>query len=223
MRTQLNILSSLKNRFSFISARLLFILLVLGVFFKASSQEKRVNIDLSFHQTDSLKQITAIALEQDSIGQETPIEGLDIYFYVQRSFSLLPIGSVFNTTDESGKVEIDFPLDLPGDENGNIILIVKVEDSPPYRDTTLKKNISWGVPLVINNQENKRTLWAASSNAPLFLIFLVNSILLVVWGLIIYILSQLYLIWKESTLSIKDNPSSTSNKSTFGIDEKFDL
>lgn len=223
MRTQLNILSSLKNRFSFISARLLFILLVLGVFFKASSQEKRVNIDLSFHQTDSLKQITAIALEQDCVGQEIPIEGLDIYFYVQRSFSLLPIGSVFNTTDESGKVEIDFPLDLPGDENGNIILIVKVEDSPPYRDTTLKKNISWGVPLVINNQENKRTLWAASSNAPLSLIFLVNSILLVVWGLIIYILSQLYLIWKESTLSIKDNPSSTSNKSTFGIDEKFDL
>lgn len=223
MRTQLNILSSLKNRFSFIAARLLFILLVLGVFFKASSQEKRVNIDLSFHQTDSLKQITAIALEQDSVGQETPIEGLDIYFYVQRSFSLLPIGSVFNTTDESGKVEIDFPLDLPGDENGNIILIVKVEDSPPYRDTTLKKNISWGVPLVINNQENKRTLWAASSNAPLSLIFLVNSILLVVWGLIIYILSQLYLIWKESTLSIKDNPSSTNNKSTFGIGEKFDL
>lgn len=198
MKNQKNRLFSIKNKSLLIVSKILLIALILGIFPKAFCQEKRVRIEMSFFDTDSLKQIKAVVSEQDSLGQATPIEGLDLYFYVQRSFSLLPIGSVFNTTDESGKVEIDFPMDLPGDVEGNIILYVKIEDSPPYRDTTLQRTIAWGIPLLIDEHQNKRTLWAAGSNAPLPLILLVNSILLIVWGLIIYILLQLYMIHKEA-------------------------
>jgi hypothetical protein len=198
MKNQKTRLFSIKNKSLLIVSKILLIALILGIFPKAFCQEKRVRIEISFFDTDSLKQIKAVVSEQDSLRQGVPIEGLDLYFYVQRSFSLLPIGSVFNTTDESGKVEIDFPKDLPGDVKGNIILFVKIEDSPPYRDTILQRTIAWGIPLIIDEKQNKRTLWAAASNAPLPLILLVNSILLIVWGLILYILLQLYMIHKEA-------------------------
>ncbi len=69
-------------------------------------------IQLEFSVEDSLKYITAQVNEYnlDSIGKS--IGELDIYFYVQRTFSQLPIGDYFNTTDENGEVRIEFPYDL---------------------------------------------------------------------------------------------------------------
>ncbi|MCY1635350.1 hypothetical protein [Marinifilum sp. D737] len=179
------------------------VIFILGFIMEMFAQERGTKIELIFSDTDSVKLITAIVREQHPEDMGAPVAGIDLYFYVQRSFSLLPIGSVFNTTDESGKVEIEFPSDLPGDTVGNVILLVKIEDTPPYRDTTIQKNISWGIPLVFDEQENKRSLWAARANAPMSLILLVNSILLVVWGIIAYILFQLYMIYKEESASAK--------------------
>lgn len=183
--------------------RLVIVIFFLGFVTEVFAQERGTKIELHFSDTDSVKLITAIVREQHSQGMGAPVAGIDLYFYVQRSFSLLPIGSVFNTTDESGKVEIEFPSDLPGDTKGNVILLVKIEDTPPYRDTTIQETISWGIPMVIDEQQNKRSLWAARANAPMSLILLVNSILLVVWGIIGYILFQLYMIYKEESASVK--------------------
>ncbi|WP_321282565.1 hypothetical protein [Marinifilum fragile] len=194
--------------------RLVIVIFFLGFVTEVFAQERGTKIELHFSDTDSVKLITAIVREQHSQGMGAPVAGIDLYFYVQRSFSLLPIGSVFNTTDESGKVEIEFPSDLPGDTKGNVILLVKIEDTPPYRDTTIQETISWGIPLVIDEQQNKRSLWAARANAPMSLILLVNSILLVVWGIIGYILFQLYMIYKEESASVKKvgHDKSSDNK-----------
>ena len=68
-------------------------------------------VSLSFSDENDIKTIIATVADQSGL----PIEELDLYFYVTRTFSLLPIGDVFNTTDENGLVEVEFPNDLPGD------------------------------------------------------------------------------------------------------------
>ena len=91
------------------------------------------NVSLSFSDENDIKTIRATAVDASGV----PIEELDLYFYVTRTFSLLPIGDVFNTTDENGVVEIKFPNDLPGDTEGNVEIVVKIIESDLYNDCTL--------------------------------------------------------------------------------------
>lgn len=170
----------------------LFILQSSAVF----AQDKKAIIDLSFWEDDGKKYITAKASDftQDSIG--APIEEIDLYLFVQRTFSLLPIGDRFTETDENGERTIDFPSDLPGDTTGLINVIVKIEDADEYADTLFSKTINWGIPLIIDKKENKRALWAASASAPIYLLILTNSLILIVWGIIFYICVKIYHISK---------------------------
>ena len=158
--------------------------------------EERITplIQLRFSEGDSVKYITAQVNEytNDTIGD--PIPELDLYFFVQRTFSQLPIGDYFNTTDENGEVRIEFPYDLPGDSAGNVIIIARIEEDDRFESAELSKIASFGVPAHIDQQANKRTLAAAGANAPISLLILVNSIIMVVWGIIIYIFTQIYKI-----------------------------
>ena len=151
-------------------------------------------IQLRFSVEDSIKYITAQVNEYnlDSIGK--PIVELDLYFYVQRTFSQLPIGDYFNTTDENGEVRIEFPHDLPGDSAGNVIIIARIEEDDMFEGIEVTKTTSFGIPFYIDPRANKRSLTAASANAPISLLILVNGIILVVWGIIIYIFTQIYKI-----------------------------
>lgn len=158
------------------------------------AQDKQAVIKLDFSEKDSKKLITARAFdyENDSIGN--PIPDLDLYFYVDRSFSPLPIGDIFNTTDENGAVTVEFPSDLPADSAGNVKIIARIKDSDDYADTEVSQVVHWGVPVVLDNPENKRSLWAASANAPIPLLILVNSLIATAWGIIFFIFYKLYRI-----------------------------
>jgi hypothetical protein len=153
-------------------------------------------IRLSFYEEESTKYITAQLndFRNDSIG--TPLEEFDLFFYVERTFSLLPIGDIFNTTDENGEVKIEFPSDLPGDSAGNVKVIVKLEDADEYSDTETSEIISWGVKTNIDAQKEKRSLWSAGANAPISLMLLTNILIAVAWGIIFYIVYKIYQISK---------------------------
>ena len=155
-------------------------------------------IQLRFSEEDSIKYLTAQVNEisSDSIG--IPIEDLDIYFFVQRTFSQLPVGGDFNFTDEKGEATIEFPNDLPGDPVGNVTIIVKIDESDMFEETEVKEIVKWGIPVKFDSEEHKRSLVAAGANAPIGLIILVNIIILVVWVYIIYIITRIFKISKIS-------------------------
>ncbi len=170
--------------------------LMIIISYAVNAQDKKVAISLDFSEKGDQKFINATAREytNDSIGG--PVEELDLYFYVERTFSLLPIGDVFNTTDENGQVSVEFPGDLPADPAGNVNLIVKVQESDIYRDTSVNATKAWGIPAKIEDNTAKRTLWAAGANAPISLLILVNSLIAIAWGIIIYIVFKFYSISK---------------------------
>ena len=196
MRTTINNLVSLNILSKFIIMIIILFASEISLL-NAQEQMKRAAIDLQFIKENGKKAVLAKVNEinnDNSIGKA--VEELDIYFYVQRTFSQLPIGNFFNTTDENGEVKIEFPSDLPGDTAGNVKVIAKIEDSYDYLDTEVVKTINWGVPTIIDHSENKRSLWAAGANAPLSLLILVNSLIAAVWGIIFYIIYKLYQISK---------------------------
>lgn len=161
---------------------------------RVMGQNRSADIKLEFYKEGESKLITATVTEiiGDSVGE--PVPELDLYFFVERTFKPLPIGDIFNTTDDEGKVTIEFPVDLPGDTLGNVRIIARIQDSDEFADTEVMHEINWGVPLEIDRHENKRTLWAAGANAPITLLILVNSLILIAWSIIFYMIFQLYRI-----------------------------
>ena len=151
-------------------------------------------IQLRFSQEDSIKYITAQVNEYSSDSSGKPIAELDLYLFVQRTFSQLPIGDYFNTTNENGEVRIEFPNDLRGDSAGNVTIIARIEEDDMFEGAEVSKTASFGIPFYIDPRANKRSLVSASANAPISLLILVNGIILVVWGIIIYIFTQIYKI-----------------------------
>ena len=155
-------------------------------------------VTVSFSEKDGSKIITAIALDQEGL----PIEYLDLYFYVKRTFSLLPIGDMFNSTDENGVVEVKFPSDLPADEEGNVTIVVKIMEADMYNDLTLEMTKNWGVPVVLDDPKiEQRSLWAAAANAPISLVLIVSAMILAIWYIICYIIFNLYLISRIKRLN----------------------
>lgn len=162
----------------------------------SQAQGKKAIIRLQFSQDSVKKYITAKVneFEKDSIG--APVNEIDLYFYVERTFSLLPIGGVINTTEENGEVTVEFPSDLPGDTLGNVKVIVKLLEADDYADTEVQKTINWGKVTILDDSHTKRSLWAAGANAPISLMLLTNLLILAVWGINTYIVFKLVKISK---------------------------
>jgi len=151
-------------------------------------------ITLSFLGKDSARQVTATLTKPDMNGNDTAVKGVDVHFYIYRSFGLLPIEGDNLTTDDNGEVIVDFPNDIPGDKSGNVTVIAKVEDNDELGNLEAEKVVRWGVP--VNSEQNVQTraLWASANNAPWPLVITVTSIVGIVWGIIFYIIFQLVAI-----------------------------
>ena len=173
------------------------ILLVLTGFYTSLSYGQEIMEDaivtVSFSEENDTKTIIAKATDQAGL----PIEDLELYFFVKRTFSLLPIGDGFNSTDEEGLLEIEFPNDLPGDTDGNLIIVTQIFESDLYNDLSLEATKNWGIPIVIEDPKvEKRSLWAAAANAPLSLIIIVSLMIFSVWFIIGFIIYKLFKISK---------------------------
>ena len=187
-----------------LNKQVLKILMFIGLFFMPQAiifgQEEMQNaiVTVSFSEENETKMIKAKALDEMGL----PIEDLELYFFVQRTFSLLPIGDNFNATDENGIIELEFPNDLPGDVNGSLIIVTKLMESDMYNDITLEHPKKWGIPVEIVDEKNEqRSLWAAAANAPISLIFTVSLLILAIWYIICYILYKLYKISRIKPLN----------------------
>ncbi len=110
------------------------------------------------------------------------------------------------TTDSSGSVTVEFKKDsLPGDEKGNILLAAKVEENDMYGNLLLEKAVPWGIAFKPDNSFfSQRTLWSTRNRTPPWLLFMAYSIVIGVWGTILYLVRQMFKIKKLS----KDIPAS---------------
>ena len=149
-----------------------------------------MEMKLTFEEIDSVKQIVAMMYSWDDDGNQIPLEEIDAYLYVPRLFSLLPIGDVY--TDEEGLGTAKFPTDLPGDKNGELEVILKVEDHDQFGNVAVSATTDWGVPGQPEVSRLPRALW--SPDAPLWMWITFIILMTGVWGHYLWIIVNLYRI-----------------------------
>jgi hypothetical protein len=160
-----------------------------------AEEEKTANIKLIFEQTDSTYSCKAVVTSENA-----PVKEKEVSFYVKRMYSLLPIQTGVET-DENGEAVANFPLDLPGDNNGNIVVVAKIEDDDDFGTVESGAAVKWGIiPHNEHDSWGSRSLSASRDKAPTILIIVSNSIIALIWGTLLYVFYQVIRIRKASKM-----------------------
>lgn len=162
---------------------------------------RNVDFEVQFMVEDSVKLVQIRVSEKDSMGLSIPQEDVEISLLVERPLSALPVGEDFNTTDEDGKVTLEFPSDLPGDIEGAVTVIVRIVENENYGTVEISQVKTWGIPTHYSDLTTKRSLWASSANAPIPLIIFITGLIIAVWGMIFYMIYKIYQIKKLGKVS----------------------
>lgn len=113
--------------------------------------------------------------------------------------SILPAGDDETyTTDSTGMVMVELKKDsIPGDLKGNYVLAARVEDNEEFGNLLAEKTVPWGLVRIADNTFfNKRELWTTRFRTPIWLLAMAYSIIIGVWGTLIYLVVQIVKIKK---------------------------
>jgi|GEM_PF-1321089 len=183
-----------RNNTSGISLKRIILLLVLSCLSVANGwaqDTKTATISLSYLQTDSTKTLKATVLSDNK-----PVKGPEIHLYVKRMFGMLPVGKAV-ATDTLGEALINFPMDLPGDKDGIINMVVKIEKDEIYGSVEVEGSAKWGSkPKGELSEWGARSLSASREKAPMTLVVVSIGLIIGVWGTVLWLIFQLFRIKK---------------------------
>jgi len=153
---------------------------------------KDLNLELEFTEIDSVKTIIVKTFTLDSLGIETLADEIDFIVSVKGMISNMPIGE---ETIDGGEYEFEFPTNIPGDEDGDLTVVVSVEDHDDFGNVSQEKTMKWGTHVKVPEIKVKNTLW--SEAAPLWMYIVLTILLVGVWANYVYTIINLFKIKKE--------------------------
>lgn len=142
---------------------------------EASFKRMYMNIEID-EDEDSLKSLLITAHFLDAENIEQAVHEVELLVYVKRMFGWLQIGDIWM---EDGEGYFDFPLDIPGDADGNLMIAVKLVDSDDFASAEQTLPTDWGIPVDYSIKEKPRALW--SDYAPVWMIIALIIVLTGVW------------------------------------------
>ena len=113
-----------------------------------------------------------------------------VEFSVRRTFGFLAVGQ--ETTGNAGIAMIPFPLGLPADSRGELLIRVAVQSSTNPVATVLEQKVASGAPRGAARVRSSRALW--SSRAPLPMVATITVLLACVWGTYAFVVGQLVIM-----------------------------
>jgi hypothetical protein len=169
---------------------------------RTEAQVTRARMEIDTASTEDGKQVIVkvSGLQQ---GQWLPAKDAELKISIKRAGGNLPVGEEESyTTDSTGMVTALFKRDsLPGDSTGRLLLVATVEDNETYGNLESHMWVPWGIYIEHESNITKRTLWATRSRTPAWLLFIAYSIVISVWGMLIYLVIQLVKIRKLGKVS----------------------
>ncbi len=122
-----------------------------------------------------------------------PVKEVDLKVAIKRLGGDLNVNETPTySTDSLGAVAAEFKREkLPGDANGYLTLIAKLDEHEIYGNITAEKLVPWGVVIKHASNFDKRTLFARRGHSPWWLELLAYSIVLAVWSILIYLIVQI--------------------------------
>lgn len=123
----------------------------------------------------------------------TPISDVEMQIGIKRLDGNLSVNETPTfTTDSSGGTSAEFKRDsLPGDTKGNLVLVASVIDNDVYGNLTAELTVPWGSKFSHISNFDHRTLFARRGYSPIWLELLAYSIVVAVWGIIIFLILQI--------------------------------
>ncbi|MBX3241648.1 MAG: hypothetical protein KIT80_11735 [Chitinophagaceae bacterium] len=157
----------------------------------------KAKIEIDTVYENGVRNIIVKVSEQQS-GEWQPAGDVEVKIAIQRLLGNLPVGEEdIYTTDEEGTVSVEFTRDsLPGDEEGNYVIVAWTEDHEQFGNVFAEKTVNWGVAQEPQDFSSRRSLWATGTQAPVWLLGLAFSIIGGVWGTLIYLFIQIVQIRK---------------------------
>ncbi len=143
--------------------------------------------------SDGIRTVTA-QLKEKKGNEWVPVKDIEMKVGVNRMGGILSAGDEETyTSDSTGTATVEFKKDsLPGDQKGNIVLVAKVEDNDAYGNLLVEKTVPWGIAFTPEtNFFDQRTLWSTRYRTPYWLLFMAYSIVIGVWGTLIYLVTQI--------------------------------
>jgi hypothetical protein len=127
-----------------------------------------------------------------------PMANVDFVLGVKRLGGILNANETLTyTSDSTGLVTAEFKRDsLPGDKNGNLVLIASVIDNDTYGNLTAEMVVPWGTKTIYTTNFDHRSLFARRGYSPIWLEVLAYTIVVAVWLIIIYLILQIRKIKK---------------------------
>jgi hypothetical protein len=135
-----------------------------------------------------------------------PAKDVEMKIIVKRTIGNLSAGDAETyTTDSTGQVSVDFTkIGIVGDAKGMITIIAKTEDNDTYGNVSLEKQVPWGTPFVAKDEFDLHSLFATRDKAPIWLMLLATSIIIGVWGVLIYLVRQIVTIKKQGKIAVTE-------------------
>lgn len=158
---------------------------------EADLDVRDLDLNIKYSEKDSIRKVI---INAKNVFTGKNVEDLDIKIFVKRLFSPLLIGDI--STNKKGKAELEFPDDLPGNEQGLLEVSVKIVDNDEYGNYEANEKISWGVPIESRPKKLKRALW--NPNAPLWMVIVFFVMMVTVWGHYLIIAIALQKVKNES-------------------------
>ena len=154
---------------------------------------KNADINAKLITKDSIHYITATLIDRsiDSIVSNIPLK-----VQVKRLFRPLPIGEDLNFTDKNGTIIVPIEEGIPG-VDGKLKIEVVLNDSEEFGTVKAIVNAPVGIPIVEESTFDKRTMWSPRNKTPLFLLIFPNLLTFGIWGIIIYLIINLFKITKS--------------------------
>ncbi len=160
--------------------------------------KSKIKIDTA--SADGKRSITVEVMKFEN-NEWVAAKDVEMKIGIHRLGSILSAGDQETyTTDSTGTATVEVNKDsLPGDEKGNIVLMARAEDNDMFGNLMVEKNVPWGVPLKVDNSFfSQRTLWTTRFRTPLWLLLMAYSIVIGVWGTIIYLITRIVKVKKLS-------------------------
>ncbi len=159
-------------------------------------------LDVQIRIVDTTKMIRVYVYKKGA-KVKSPIKGVEMSFFVKRMVGLFPLSDKTISTDSAGMAEMEYAItDMPGDSLGAILVGAKIADADTYGNIFSMKETFWGAK-TFNNYESVRALWAPADRVPVWLIVLALGIIITVWGTILFIIYQVYRIFRLGQQEIK--------------------
>jgi hypothetical protein len=161
------------------------------------TQEQIVMNDVSIRLSSKRDSLTTVTAQLNTLGDsiEKPLPETEMKLFVKRTFGMLPFGEENLTTDENGEVSGVIPADLPGNPDKSITVVARYEDQENEGVIETTQNMPWNL-LPRQNELSVRTLWSSGVNAPLPLVMVTVSLIILIWGTILYLVTFLFKIKK---------------------------